>query len=95
LGRISATEARAENSPNEWATKAALSWTKPLGRKSSGGARHYNKGNLGKLSVEKETLWMREGMLKGAKADIRKQWKTLDVAILVRRVLGHSHSDRG
>jgi hypothetical protein len=34
---------------------------------------------------------MREGMLKGADVDIRKQWKTLDIAVLVRRVIDHSH----
>jgi len=87
------TEARAENSEslNECVAKAAVSWTKPLDHRSSGSARHYNKGDLGKLSGEKETLWACEGMLKGADVDIRRQWKTLDVAVLVRRVIDLSH----
>jgi hypothetical protein len=41
------------------------------------------------LGGEKETFRMREGVLKRADADICKKRETLDVTVLIRRVISH------
>ncbi len=69
---ISATEARAENSPSEWPAKAASGWIKPFESKSSKAAGHYDMSDRCKLSGEKKTFWMREGVLKDVDIDIRE-----------------------
>lgn len=56
-----------------------------------GCARRNNKGDLRKLSGEKKSSRMRESVLKSADVDICEKRETLDVTVLICRVIGHLH----